>query len=48
MFDGCELLQDRVKLDNQALIDYLTDTLGGVVGEEYSDIYGQRRIIINE
>ena len=31
-------------VDNQALIDYISVTLGGVVGEEYSDPYGQGRI----
>ncbi len=46
MFDGCPLLQDSVKLDNQLLIDYITDTLGGTVGEEYADPYGQGRIRI--
>ncbi|MBR4657005.1 MAG: 5'-nucleotidase C-terminal domain-containing protein [Oscillospiraceae bacterium] len=45
MFDGCRVLQDSVKLDNQLLIDYITDTLGGVVGEEYADPYGQGRIV---
>ena len=48
MFDDAKLLQDRIKLDNQVLIDYITDTLGGVVGEEYSDPYGQGRIKITE
>ena len=33
MFDGAPLLQDRVKLDNQVLIDYITETLEGVIGE---------------
>jgi hypothetical protein len=37
-----------VKLDNQVLIDYITETLGGVVGEEYADPYGQGRIVIVE
>ena len=31
-------------VDNEALMDYITDTLGGVVGEEYADPYGQGRI----
>ena len=44
MFDGTPLLQDCVKLDNQLLIDYIVDTLGGVIGEEYADPYGQGRI----
>ncbi len=47
MFDGCNILLDRVKLDNQVLIDYITETLGGKVGEEYSDPYGQGRIVIH-
>ena len=48
MFDGAPLLQDSVKLDNQVLIDYITGTLGGVVGEEYAEPYGQGRIIAVE
>ena len=48
MFDGAKVLQDRVKLDNQVLIDYITETLGGVIGEEYEDPYGQGRIVIVE
>ena len=45
MFDGCTVLQDSVKLDNQVLIDYITGTLGGVVGEAYAEPYGQGRIV---
>lgn len=45
MFSGCMLLQDEMKLDNQVLIDYITGTLGGIVGEEYADPYGQGRIV---
>lgn len=48
MFDGCTVLQDSVKLDNQVLIDYISDTLGGIIGEEYADPYGQGRIIAVE
>ena len=48
MFDGAPLLQDCVKLDNQLLIDYIVDTLGGVIGEEYADPYGQGRITFVE
>ncbi len=48
MFGGCKLLQDRVKLDNQVLIDYITENLGGMVGEEYDNPYGQGRIVIVE
>ena len=48
MFEGAKVLQDRVKLDNQVLIDYITETLGGVIGEEYENPYGQGRIVIKE
>jgi 2',3'-cyclic-nucleotide 2'-phosphodiesterase (5'-nucleotidase family) len=45
MFKGCKVLQKDVKLDNQVLIDYIVDTLGGIVGEAYADPYGQGRIV---
>lgn len=45
-FDGCKVLIESAKLDNQVLIDYITGTLGGVVGAEYSDPYGQGRIVV--
>ena len=45
MFKGCKLLQDEVMLDNQVLINYITGTLGGVVGEAYADPYGEGRIV---
>ena len=48
MFDGCKVLQQAVKLDNQVLIDYITGTLGGVVGEEYAELTGQGRITVIE
>ncbi len=47
-FDGATLLQDRFKLDNQVLIDYITETLGGEVGEEYENPCGEGRIVIVE
>ena len=43
MFEGCEILQDSVKPDYQVLIDYITGTLKGVIGEEYENPYGQGR-----
>ncbi len=46
MFDGAPLLLDCVKLDSELLIDYIVDTLGGVIGEAYSDPYGHGRIRI--
>jgi len=45
-FDGAEVLQDRVKLDNQLLIEYIEENLGGEIGEAYADPYGQGRITI--
>ena len=48
MFDGCNVLQESVKLDNQVLTDYVVDTLGGIIGEEYAEPYGQGRIVITE
>ena len=48
MFDGAKLLQDCVKLDNQLLIDYVTEVQNGVVSDAYSDPFGQGRITILE
>ena len=45
MFDGCKVLQESVKLDNQVLIDYITQTLGGVVADGYDKPNGQDRIV---
>ena len=45
MWAGSKLLLDETMLDNQVLITYIRDNLGGVVGEEYADPYGQGRII---
>ena len=48
MFMGDKILQDEVLIDNQVLINYIIDVLDGVVGEEYSDPYGQGRIVFAE
>ena len=45
MYDGCKVLQESVKLDNQVLIDYITESLNGVVGEGYENPYGEGRIV---
>ena len=45
MYEGATVLQESVKLDNQVLIDYITNTLGGVVGEKYAEPYGDGRIV---
>ena len=47
-FDGAQILQNSVKLDNQVLIDYIVDTLGGSIGEQYEDLTGEGRIVIVE
>ena len=46
MFTDNNLLLDCVMLDNQALIDYAADYLGGVIGKEYANPRGQGRITI--
>ena len=46
MFLDNELLLDEVMIDNQGLMNYIMDVLGGVVGDEYADPYGQGRITI--
>ena len=47
-FDGAELLIECVAIDNQLLIDFITETLGGEIGGDYADPYGQGRITIME
>ena len=47
-FDGCKLLQDRVQIDNQVLINYIVDALGGQVGTGYEDPYGDGRIVVKQ
>ena len=45
MYAGATVLQESVKLDNQVLIDYITQALGGTVGDGYEQPYGQGRIV---
>ncbi len=45
MFQDNTLLQDAIMLDNQVLINYITDYLDGVIGADYAEPYGQERII---
>ena len=45
MFQDNNLLLDSIMLDNQVLINYITKTLNGVVGEDYAEPYGQGRIV---
>ncbi len=46
MFQGCTILQDEVLIDNQVLINYIVDELNGIVGDSYSNPYGEGRITI--
>ncbi|MEG0124707.1 MAG: bifunctional UDP-sugar hydrolase/5'-nucleotidase [Clostridia bacterium] len=45
MFQDNPLLLDVIMLDNQVLINYITKSLGGVVGADYAEPYGQGRIV---
>ncbi len=47
MFRDNKIVVQPVILDNQILITYIMENLGGVVGEEYADPYGQGRIKIS-
>lgn len=46
MFMDNKLLADEVLIDNQVLIKYITEGLGGNVGEEYSHPYGNGTITV--
>lgn len=49
MFKDNTILKDEVLIDNQVLINYIVDELGGSVGEEYADPLGDGRIkVIDE
>jgi 2',3'-cyclic-nucleotide 2'-phosphodiesterase (5'-nucleotidase family) len=39
--DNVKLLRDEVLIDNQVLINYIVDKLGGVVGEQYAESQGR-------
>ena len=47
-FDGATVVQLEVGLDNEILINYIKEKLGGEIGEEYEDLYGQGRIVITD
>lgn len=44
MFKDCNVVAREIMVDNQTLIEYIADELGGTVGEEYSDPKGSGRI----
>ena len=45
-FDGTRMLQDRILLDAQALMDYIREFPGGQIGGKYADPYGQGLITV--
>ncbi len=49
MFKDNKILKDEVLIDNQVLINYIVDVLGGSVGKDYADPLGNGRIkVISE
>ena len=46
MFADAKVLLDSVVIDNQALINYIANDLGGIVGDEYANAAGAGRIAI--
>ncbi len=47
-FSDCETEKSDPVLDYQALLDYIKEDLGGKVGQEYSELTGDGRIVIVE
>ncbi|MFI3312602.1 MAG: 5'-nucleotidase C-terminal domain-containing protein [Eubacteriales bacterium] len=48
MFQGAEVVKDRFMVDNEVLIAYMVDYLGGDIDQAYGDINGQGRITMLE
>lgn len=48
MFMDDKMIKDSVVIDNGALINYITENLSGVIGDEYKNPKGSGRIIIKE
>lgn len=48
MFMDDKMIRDSVIIDNGALINYITENLNGVIGDEYKNPKGNGRIIIKE
>ncbi len=46
MFKDAEVVKDRVIVDNEILINYIKENLGGVVGDSYANVYGENRITV--
>ncbi len=47
-FDGATIISSEICIDNVAVTEYIVNELGGTIGEEYADPYGQGRITIIE
>ena len=47
-FDKAKVLDANKKQDLQLFTDYIRDTLGGKISDDYADPYGQGRIVIIE
>lgn len=45
-FDESTVISSEICVDNEALSEFIKNELGGSVGEEYADLYGQGRIEI--
>ena len=48
MFKDANVINQGAMIDNDALIDYIVEDLGGTIGEEYADLYGQGRITVTD
>ncbi len=46
MFADNNFLSEDTMLDNQVLINYIVEVLGGTVGSDYLEPYGQGRITV--
>ena len=46
MFEGCNIIQDDIAVDVDVLSNYLTEALGGTVGDAYANPFGDGRISI--
>lgn len=46
MFQDCKILKDMFMLDNEVLIQYITENLNGIIEEEYANPKGTNRIVI--
>ena len=48
MFREAKVLKESDAADSEALLEYITGPLDGVIGEEYADPYGQGRMVSRE